>query len=59
MASSPSGAPIVRLRHSGLPEAAREIHGQGWDHFMARLAMAAAGKDPGPDPMAEGEMQKH
>ena len=53
----PDGAStIVRLRHNGLPEAAREIHGQGWDHYMARLALAAAGKDPGPDPMVSQPM---
>ena len=43
---------IVRLRHLDLPEAEREIHAQGWDHFLFRLAQAAEGKDPGPDPTA-------
>lgn len=41
----------VRLVHTGLPEAEREPHGQGWDHFLPRLAIAAAGGDPGADPM--------
>ena len=41
---------LVRLRHLNLPEPAREIHGQGWDHYLGRLAKAAAGEDPGPDP---------
>lgn len=31
-------------------EAAR--HAIGWPHFLARLAAAAAGRDPGPDPWA-------
>jgi uncharacterized protein YndB with AHSA1/START domain len=41
---------LVRLRHLNLPEHSREIHGQGWDHYLRRLAKAAAGEDPGPDP---------
>ena len=41
---------IVRLRHTDLPEAEREIHGQGWDHYLGRLAQAAAGEEPGRDP---------
>jgi uncharacterized protein YndB with AHSA1/START domain len=45
---------ILRLRHSGLPtEANMAIHGQGWDSTLDRLAIAAAGGDPGPDPLAE------
>jgi uncharacterized protein YndB with AHSA1/START domain len=43
---------IVRLRHLDLPEEAREIHGQGWDQYLDRLAKAASGEDPGPDPNA-------
>jgi uncharacterized protein YndB with AHSA1/START domain len=41
---------LVRLRHYGLPEQAREMHGQGWELYLGRLAVAAAGGDPGPDP---------
>ena len=41
---------LVRLRHLDLPEESREIHGQGWDLYLGRLASAAVGKDPGPDP---------
>lgn len=40
---------LVRLRHLDLPEQAREIHGQGWDHYLGRLVRAGAGEDPGPD----------
>ena len=41
---------LVRLRHYDLPENAREIHGQGWELYLGRLAIAATGADPGPDP---------
>jgi len=41
----------LRLRHLGLPEAARAAHAQGWEHYLSRLAAAATGGDPGPDPM--------
>ena len=48
---SPDGdGTLVRLRHLDLPAEAREIHGQGWDLYLGRLAKVAAGKDPGPDP---------
>ncbi len=41
---------LVRLRHSGLtPEGAAQ-HAEGWEHYLPRLAIAAAGGDPGPDP---------
>ena len=43
---------IVRLRHSGLPSVEqRASHAQGWEHFLSRLQVAAAGGDPGPDPL--------
>lgn len=41
---------LVRLRHFDLPEQAREMHGQGWELYLGRLGIAAAGGDPGPDP---------
>jgi uncharacterized protein YndB with AHSA1/START domain/DNA-binding transcriptional ArsR family regulator len=45
---------LLRLRHSGLPDAASVAsHDDGWQHYMARLATASAGGDPGPDPMAK------
>ena len=46
---------ILRLTHRGLPAELRDVHGHGWDHFLSRLATAAAGGDPGPDPMASAE----
>ena len=39
----------VRLVHRGLPDDAAEDHGKGWAHYMQRLAVRAAGGDPGPD----------
>lgn len=41
---------LVRLRHYDLPEQARDMHGQGWELYLGRLAIAASGGDPGPDP---------
>jgi uncharacterized protein YndB with AHSA1/START domain len=42
---------VLRFQHRDLPNAeAGESHAQGWDHFFERLAIAAAGGDPGPDP---------
>jgi uncharacterized protein YndB with AHSA1/START domain len=40
----------VRLRHTGLPTEAREVHAGGWDHYLERLSGAAAGRPLGPDP---------
>jgi uncharacterized protein YndB with AHSA1/START domain len=49
---TPAGAGThVRLVHRGLaaPEL-RDTHRAGWDHYLSRLAVAAPGGDPGPDP---------
>jgi len=44
------GGTLVRLTHSGLPNAAQAAgHGTGWAHYLGRLAIAAAGRDPGVD----------
>jgi uncharacterized protein YndB with AHSA1/START domain len=40
----------VVLLHHGLPDAMRAAHEEGWTHYLARLAPAAAGAPPGPDP---------
>lgn len=37
------------LRHSGLPDTRATGHARGWVHYLARLALAAAGRDPGQD----------
>jgi uncharacterized protein YndB with AHSA1/START domain len=37
------------LRHTGLPDTRATGHAQGWANYLARLTLAAAGTDPGPD----------
>jgi uncharacterized protein YndB with AHSA1/START domain len=49
---------LVRLRHLDLPEETREIHGQGWDLYLGRLAVAATGGDPGADPAGVAQTDK-
>ena len=41
---------IVQLTHRGLPIETVQGHGDGWDHYLARLQAVARGDDPGPDP---------
>lgn len=44
----------VRLIHTDLPSAESATkHGHGWRHYLDRLAVAAAGSDPGADKFAE------
>ena len=41
----------LRFVHRDLPTAeAAESHAHGWDHYLARLAVAASGGDAGEDP---------
>lgn len=40
----------LRLVHRNLPPGQAAMHGTGWGHFLSRLAQAAAGAGPGPDP---------
>ncbi len=48
----------LRFSHRGLPTAkAAESHAHGWDHYLERLAVAAADGDPGPDPWLSGTME--
>ena len=47
------GGTLVRLEHRDLPETERAPHSHGWDHYLPRLAVAAAGGDAGPDPWSE------
>ena len=44
----------LRLVHSGLPEDAISDHTSGWTHYLDRLAVRAAGGDPGPDQGPQG-----
>jgi uncharacterized protein YndB with AHSA1/START domain len=48
---------LLRFSHRDLPSAeAVQSHAHGWDHYLERLAVAATGGDPGPDPWLTGEM---
>jgi uncharacterized protein YndB with AHSA1/START domain len=47
----PSGTRL-RLVHRGLPPDQAQVHAAGWSHFLARLASATVGRDPGQDPWA-------
>ena len=40
----------LRLIHRGLAPGQETVHATGWQHFLPRLARAATGNDPGPDP---------
>jgi hypothetical protein len=39
---------VVTLRHHGLPAEEQEMHQQGWEFYLERLIIAAAGGDAGP-----------
>ena len=53
---SPDGdGTLLRLVHRGVPQESRRGSAAGWAHYLARLALAAAGHDPGPDPWATAE----
>ncbi len=41
---------IVHLAHRRLPTNAAPFHQAGWQHYLNRLVIAAAGEEPGPDP---------
>lgn len=45
---------VLHLVHRDLPAGEGTAHSDGWTHFLPRLATAAAGGDPGPDPMSAG-----
>ncbi len=45
------GGTRVVLHHHGLPDdTQRDHHRKGWDMYLTRLGIRAAGCDPGPDP---------
>lgn len=45
------GGTLLRLTHTGLPSPEQCAgHAEGWAHYFGRLAEAAGGRDPGPDP---------
>ena len=46
-----NGGTTLRFVHRDLPSIeAAETHAAGWDHYLGRLEIAAAGGDPGRDP---------
>jgi uncharacterized protein YndB with AHSA1/START domain len=45
-------ATIIHLTHR-VPADLADFHAMGWEHYLARLMIAAAGSDPGPDPFFE------
>jgi uncharacterized protein YndB with AHSA1/START domain len=50
----PQGAGTrLRLTHRDLVGEQRDKHDAGWDHYLARIAIAAAGGTPEPDPFAQ------
>jgi uncharacterized protein YndB with AHSA1/START domain len=50
-----AGGTLLRLTHRKLPEVALDFHRMGWEYYLARLGLAASGRDPGPDPWADAE----
>lgn len=50
---------VVALVHRDLPsKESADAHGVGWDHYVARLEIAAAGGDAGPDAWSERATDK-
>jgi len=48
----------LRFLHRGIPgPESASSHGRGWDHYLGRLALVAAGHDPGPDAWLSGAME--
>lgn len=49
---------LLRFVHRDLPNAENAAsHAHGWDHYLSRLAVAAAGGDAGVDPWTIGGME--
>ncbi|HEY7137288.1 MAG TPA: SRPBCC domain-containing protein [Acidimicrobiia bacterium] len=46
------GGTDLHLVHRDLPEPMVDPHAGGWANYLHRLAVAASGGDPGPDPLA-------
>jgi uncharacterized protein YndB with AHSA1/START domain len=46
------GGTELRLEHLGLIGPMADAHSGGWSNYLARLAAAAEGRDPGPDALA-------
>lgn len=52
---TPAGTEL-RLVHRGLEGPMANAHAGGWANYLARLATCAEGRDPGPDPLADGRV---
>jgi uncharacterized protein YndB with AHSA1/START domain len=52
---TPSGTEL-RLVHRGLEGPMADAHSGGWANYLTRLACRAEGRDPGPDPLADGRV---
>jgi uncharacterized protein YndB with AHSA1/START domain len=53
LAGAGDGGTLLTLRHESLPSSElREGHDVAWNTYLPRLAVRAAGGDPGPDPHA-------
>ena len=50
------GGTELHLVHRGLTEQMADAHHGGWTNYLARLAAAAEGRDPGPDPLADEQV---
>ena len=44
--SARDGGTLVAIKHTGLPDAERHRHALGWQHYLPRLSVAAAGGHP-------------
>ena len=42
----------LRLTHRGISGPMADAHTGGWRNYLARLAAASSGRNPGPDPLA-------
>lgn len=50
------GGTELHLVHRGLEGPMADAHDGGWSNYLARLALRAEGRDPGPDPLADGRV---
>ena len=49
------GGTLLRVVHGRLPEPSKAFHAAGWEHYLRRLADAAAGRSPGVDPLQRAD----
>jgi len=50
---------LVRLLHRGVAPERQQHSAAGWAHYLERLAHAASGRNPGPDPWAKPPADTH